>query len=60
MMNLISKEMFKTSMGTAFIVDSSSKINVGDDIIINGTQYKIKKIIEHSRPTDFNSVAIFV
>lgn len=61
MINLTSKEIFKTSMGTAFVIDKNAlDIKIGDTIIINGSHYKIKKIIEHSKPTDKNSIAIFV
>lgn len=59
-MRLTSKETFKTSMGTAFIVDSNFNLKVGDNVIINEVQYKIKNIMEHSRPSDSNSIAIFV
>ncbi|MGN0688910.1 MAG: hypothetical protein ACI4KH_00655 [Oscillospiraceae bacterium] len=60
MMKLTSKETFNTSMGTVFIINSGFDLKVGDDIIINDVKYKIKKIMEHSRLSDSNSIAIFV
>lgn len=60
MMRLTSKEMYKTSMGTAFIIDKSYKLKVGDEVVINGVQYKIKNVINNSRPSNLNSVAILV
>ena len=60
MMKLTSKEIYKTSMGTAFIIDNNPDIKVGDDIIINEVKYTIKNIVTRSRPSELNSIAIFV
>ena len=60
MMKLTSKEIYNTSMGTVFIIDNNPKIKVGDDIIINEVKYTIKNIVTRSRPSELNSVAIFV
>lgn len=60
MMKLTSKEKYKTSMGTAFIVDNDNELEIGKAVIIDGVQYTIKRITSPSRPSKLNKVAIFV
>lgn len=53
-------EKFKTSFGTAFIIECEEKLFVGQTIIIDNTEYTIKKVQMQSLPNSTNLIAVFV
>ena len=59
MTKLESAETFRTSWGTTFIVEAATDLKLGQDIIINGGKYRIKKILFPPKPDD-ERVAIIV
>ena len=60
MKNVIAKEKFNTSFGTAFVVDNPPELKAGEEVSINERIYRIRSITLPSRPTDTNSIVIFV
>lgn len=60
MVELISKKEFNTTFGKTFIVENPPEIHKGQNVMINGQEYIIKKIILPSRPTEKDIVSIIV
>ena len=59
-MILTSKDKFDTSNGKAFIVECSEPIKAGQQVIIDGEEYTIKRIQMQTTPSDADLIAIFV
>ena len=60
MIKLKSKEIFDTRNGKTFIVESYSKIKVGDTVEIDNSIYRVKSIIMNTKPCQKNDIAIVV
>lgn len=60
MIKLKSKEIFDTRNGKTFIVESDSKIKVGDTVEIDNSIYRVKSIIMNTKPCQKNDIAIVV
>ena len=60
MMKVTSKEKYNTTFGKAYILNGIHNIEVGQTIIIDGEQYKIKRILLPSRPNENDSLIVFV
>lgn len=60
MTKLTSKGKYNTSFGTAILVETSEVLRIGDQVIIDGEEYVIKKITLPSRPTNENLITIFI
>ena len=60
MIKMKSKEMFNTRNGKTFIVESDSKIKVGDMVEIDNSLYWVKSIIMNTKPCQKNDVALVV
>lgn len=59
MMKVISKDKFKTSLGTIFLVEGNTLLKTGEMIIIDDMEYIIKKIIMPTTPdSDLISVVV--
>lgn len=60
MIKLKSKDIFDTRNGKTFIVESDSKIKVGDIVEIDNSIYRVKSIIMNTKPCQKNDIAIVV
>lgn len=59
MMKVTSKEKFNTSLGTTFVLEGCSNLQVGQKIEINKLEYCIKEIVLPSTPNN-NLIAVIV
>ena len=60
MMKLITKGTYNTSWGTAFVIDYTSQLKIGDSILVEDKKYVIKKIILPTKPSELHLMAILV
>ena len=60
MMKVTSKEKYNTTFGKAYILNGDHDIKVGQTIIIDNEQHKIKRILLPSRPNENNDLTVFV
>ena len=60
MMKVISKGRYNTSLGLAFVIEYSEPVKVGQEIMIDGKVYKVKKIQMQSTPSNTDLITIFV
>ncbi|MDE5576226.1 MAG: hypothetical protein K2J11_02405 [Oscillospiraceae bacterium] len=60
MIELTSKEKFNTSLGVIFIIEDPPLLHKGEDVVIDGQKYKIKRFIFLTRPTDKDIISIVV
>ena len=60
MIKVVSKGMFNTSHGLAFVIEYSKPIKAGQEIMIDGEVYKIKRIFMQSTPSENELVTLFV
>ena len=51
---------FNTSFGLAFIIKYETDISVGQSVIIDDTEYVVKKIKMQSSPNKEKLIAVFV
>lgn len=59
-MKVTSKEKYNTTFGKAYILNGVYNIEVGQTIIIDDEQHKIKRILLPSRPNENDSLIVFV
>lgn len=59
-MKVTSKEKYNTSFGKAYILTGVNDIKVGQTIIIDDEQHKIKRILLPSRPNENDDLIVFV
>lgn len=59
MMKIISAEKFNTTIGNAFLVSVSDEYEIGQRILINGTEYTIDRILLPTNPNT-KQMALFV
>ena len=60
MVKVTSIEKFDTSFGLAFIIKAVENLKVGQQIMIDNTVYRIKKIQMQSTPSADEKITIFV
>ena len=60
MKEINARDQVSTSFGIAFLIDDPPELNVGESVLIDGKIYQIKRILLSSRPTENNTVVIFV
>ncbi len=60
MIKLTSKEKFETSLGLIFVVENPPLISKGENVVIDGQEYKIKGLIFPTRPTNRDMISIVV
>ena len=60
MMTVKSIGKYNTSFGLAFVVKCSEVVKVGQDVIIDGDTYSVKKILMSTTPFGEDIVTLFV
>jgi hypothetical protein len=51
---------YNTSFGLAFVVKCSETIKVGQNVVIDGIAYSVKKILMSTNPSDEDIVTLLV
>lgn len=59
MMKVTSKGKFNIAFGTAFVIENPPHIKVGDVVMVDDSEYTVKRIIMPTRP-GIDDLTIFV